>query len=163
MTSPRPEYLMKACKTLKGGLQELADDLNVPRIGPQHQAGSDSLLTASAFFALRSKFFEDQIDDDKYKCAVAPDCLSPTAETRAGASSSAWVPRCRTTCTVTPPRRPLASAAPSPSLRCPPRPRPPSPSGIPWPTAMSRIRLTRIAGTSTGERVADGGRGRGWL
>ncbi|GAA97487.1 uncharacterized protein L969DRAFT_83789 [Mixia osmundae IAM 14324] len=56
------KYLMKACKTLKGGLQEVANDLQVTRIGPQHQAGSDSLLTASTFFKMRSKFFEDDID-----------------------------------------------------------------------------------------------------
>ncbi|KAL8280494.1 hypothetical protein RQP46_007142 [Phenoliferia psychrophenolica] len=56
------KYLMKSCKSLKGGLQEVADDLNVPRIGPQHQAGSDSLLTAATFFKMRGKFFEDAID-----------------------------------------------------------------------------------------------------
>ena len=63
------KYLMKSCKTLKGGLQEVADDLQarlrpahcintlmslqVTRIGPQHQAGSDSLLTGLAFFRMR--------------------------------------------------------------------------------------------------------------
>lgn len=31
------KYLMKSCKTLKGGLQEVADDLGVCRVGPQHQ------------------------------------------------------------------------------------------------------------------------------
>ena len=31
------KYLMKSCKNLKGGLQDVADDLNVERIGPQHQ------------------------------------------------------------------------------------------------------------------------------
>ncbi|KAM0745782.1 CAF1-domain-containing protein [Meredithblackwellia eburnea MCA 4105] len=56
------KYLMKSCKTLKGGLQEVADDLQVPRIGPQHQAGSDSLLTAATFFKMRQRFFEGTID-----------------------------------------------------------------------------------------------------
>ncbi|GAA5924975.1 CCR4-NOT core DEDD family RNase subunit POP2 [Sporobolomyces koalae] len=56
------KYLMKSCKTLKGGLQEVADDLQVARIGPQHQAGSDSLLTSSTFFKMRDKFFENSID-----------------------------------------------------------------------------------------------------
>ncbi|GAA5805913.1 hypothetical protein HPULCUR_011439 [Helicostylum pulchrum] len=55
-----------SCKNLKGGLQDIADDLQVPRIGPQHQAGSDSLLTCTTFFKMRQMFFEDRIDDQKY-------------------------------------------------------------------------------------------------
>lgn len=60
------KYLMKSCESLKGGLQKVAEDLQVPRIGPQHQAGSDSLLTAAAFFKMREVFFENKIDDDKF-------------------------------------------------------------------------------------------------
>lgn len=44
---------MKSCKNLKGGLQEVAEQLDLERIGPQHQAGSDSLLTGMAFFKMR--------------------------------------------------------------------------------------------------------------
>ena len=44
---------MKSCKRLKGGLQEVADQLELERIGPQHQAGSDSLLTGAAFFKMK--------------------------------------------------------------------------------------------------------------
>ena len=60
------KYLMKSCKSLKGGLQEVADMLEVERIGPQHQAGSDSLLTGLTFFKMTEMFFEDAIDDSKY-------------------------------------------------------------------------------------------------
>ncbi|KAK3576430.1 hypothetical protein CHS0354_025191 [Potamilus streckersoni] len=60
------KYLMKSCKNLKGGLQEVAEQLEIERIGPQHQAGSDSLLTGAAFFKMREMFFEDNIDDAKY-------------------------------------------------------------------------------------------------
>ncbi|XP_068958632.1 CCR4-NOT transcription complex subunit 8 isoform X3 [Petaurus breviceps papuanus] len=47
------KYLMKSCKNLKGGLQEVADQLDLQRIGRQHQAGSDSLLTGMAFFRMK--------------------------------------------------------------------------------------------------------------
>merc|ERR1719511_485052 len=60
------KYLMKSCKNLKGGLQEVAEMLEVERIGPQHQAGSDSLLTGATFFKMTQEFFEDAIDDSKY-------------------------------------------------------------------------------------------------
>lgn len=60
------KYMMKSCEDLKGGLDKLADDLKVERIGPQHQAGSDSLLTAAAFFSLREQYFENLIDEDKF-------------------------------------------------------------------------------------------------
>jgi CCR4-NOT transcription complex subunit 7/8 len=60
------KYLMKSCKSLKGGLNNVAEDLEIQRLGPQHQAGSDSLLTAQTFFKMKKLFFEDKIDDDKY-------------------------------------------------------------------------------------------------
>ena len=61
---------MRSCKTLKGGLQDVAEELGVQRIGQQHQAGSDSLLTAATFFKLRSRFFDGVIDDAKYSGAL---------------------------------------------------------------------------------------------
>lgn len=60
------KYLMKSCRTLKGGLQEVADELQIERIGLQHQAGSDSLVTGMTFFKMKEMFFEDNIDDTKY-------------------------------------------------------------------------------------------------
>ncbi|VEL17352.1 unnamed protein product [Protopolystoma xenopodis] len=42
--------MMNEYKYLKGGLQELADAMRVPRIGLQHQAGSDAMLTGETFF-----------------------------------------------------------------------------------------------------------------
>jgi len=60
------KYMMKSCKNLKGGLNDLAEDLKEERFGHQHQAGSDSLLTCTTFFKMRALFFENSIDDSKY-------------------------------------------------------------------------------------------------
>lgn len=60
------KYLMKSCRNLKGGLEEVARQLEIERFGPQHQAGSDSLLTGLTFFKLKEMYFEDSIDESKY-------------------------------------------------------------------------------------------------
>ncbi|MBW0472281.1 hypothetical protein O181_011996 [Austropuccinia psidii MF-1] len=59
------KFIMRSCKSLRGGLNEVAKDLGVIRRGKEHQAGSDSLLTADTFFALRSQYFDDELDDAK--------------------------------------------------------------------------------------------------
>lgn len=60
------KYLMLIDDNFKGGLQKLAQDLDVERVGPMHQAGSDSLLTAATYFKLRDTAFHGRIDDAKY-------------------------------------------------------------------------------------------------
>lgn len=60
------KFMMRASKSLKGGLQDLANDLGVQRIGTSHQAGSDSLLTASTFFKMKEVYFNDALDDAEY-------------------------------------------------------------------------------------------------
>jgi len=52
------------CEALRGGLNKIADQLEVVRIGPSHQAGSDSLLTAATFFKLKADYFGDRIAND---------------------------------------------------------------------------------------------------
>jgi hypothetical protein len=39
-----------------GGLNRLADSMNIQRIGNNHQAGSDSLTTSKVFFKLKQQF-----------------------------------------------------------------------------------------------------------
>jgi CCR4-NOT transcription complex subunit 7/8 len=64
------KYMIKSCEPLKGGLQRIAETLEVHRIGPQHQAGSDALLTAATFFKMRADFFDSWIDDSKYRGVI---------------------------------------------------------------------------------------------
>lgn len=47
----------------KGGLQELADEMQIARIGQQHQAGSDALLSALVFIELKQVVFEENLDE----------------------------------------------------------------------------------------------------
>lgn len=51
------KHMMKFCNSLHGGLNKLAELLEVERIGIVHQAGSDSLLTSCSFRKLRDNFF----------------------------------------------------------------------------------------------------------
>ncbi|GLJ13820.1 hypothetical protein SUGI_0220660 [Cryptomeria japonica] len=56
------KYLIKYCDGLYGGLNRLAELLNVQRVGIAHQAGSDSLLTCSVFMKLKQGFPETYMD-----------------------------------------------------------------------------------------------------
>ncbi|EEB19405.1 CCR4-NOT transcription complex subunit, putative [Pediculus humanus corporis] len=60
------KYLIRNCQFLGGGLQDVAEQLSIPRVGQQHQAGSDSLLTGTLFFKMRDLFFEGNIDKTKF-------------------------------------------------------------------------------------------------
>lgn len=50
-----------------GGLQGLANELNVLRVGPQHQAGSDALITLKTFTALINKFFNGNFHNERFE------------------------------------------------------------------------------------------------
>ena len=56
------QHLMKFCNSLHGGLNKLAELLEVERVGICHQAGSDSLLTACTFRKLKENFFSGSLE-----------------------------------------------------------------------------------------------------
>ncbi|KAI9221214.1 ribonuclease H-like domain-containing protein [Blastocladiella britannica] len=60
------KHMVRAAPTPKNGLQELANDLRVERIGTQHQAGSDALLTSQTFFKLVETHFNGHVDDAQF-------------------------------------------------------------------------------------------------
>ncbi|KAE9584515.1 hypothetical protein Lal_00021757 [Lupinus albus] len=56
------KHLMKYCDGLHGGLNKLAELLEVERVGISHQAGSDSLLTSWTFMKLKENFFSGSLE-----------------------------------------------------------------------------------------------------
>ncbi|NCP90682.1 MAG: hypothetical protein GW827_10660, partial [Flavobacteriales bacterium] len=56
-------YLVKNIEMFRCGLSKLAEELNVVRIGMQHQAGSDSYVTSKVFYNLSFEYLtEEEID-----------------------------------------------------------------------------------------------------
>jgi CCR4-NOT transcription complex subunit 7/8 len=53
------KYMASLIDGFWGGLQKTADDLGAIRIGPEHQAGSDAMLTMSTYFAMANAKFKD--------------------------------------------------------------------------------------------------------
>ncbi|KAL0425148.1 UNVERIFIED_CONTAM: putative CCR4-associated factor 17 [Sesamum radiatum] len=56
------KHLMKFSNSLHGGLNKLAELLEVERFGVCHQAGSDSLLTSCTFRKLKENFFNGSLE-----------------------------------------------------------------------------------------------------
>ncbi len=56
------KHITKEIKELKGGLSRMSSYLGVDRIGAEHQAGSDSLLTLKLFIKLKTGHYKDEVD-----------------------------------------------------------------------------------------------------
>ena len=54
--------LLCKCPELSGGLNHVAEQLQITRIGAAHQSGSDSRVTAEAFFQILAKYFHNEVD-----------------------------------------------------------------------------------------------------
>ncbi|KAK9469733.1 ribonuclease H-like domain-containing protein [Lipomyces arxii] len=53
-------------KPAKGTLQDLAEELRVPRVGPAHHAGSEALLVNSCYFELAKVIRSADVTDDSF-------------------------------------------------------------------------------------------------
>ena len=54
-------YLVRYVESMRGSLSKLGQELNCNRIGIQHQAGSDSLITSEIFFKLKKNIISEEI------------------------------------------------------------------------------------------------------
>lgn len=48
----------------KSGLQDLAEELNCPRVGIAHHSGSDAWLTGTVFWQMKAKVFDSSLSDE---------------------------------------------------------------------------------------------------
>lgn len=53
-------FLVRYNDCFRGSLSKLGQELNVSRVGIQHQAGSDSLITSEIFFKLKKDYLSDE-------------------------------------------------------------------------------------------------------
>jgi CCR4-NOT transcription complex subunit 7/8 len=67
--TPDAQSVLQKLST-KSGLQDIAEELDVRRVGIAHQAGSDSLVTGQIYFKMKEKVFGGTIEEGKYSGQV---------------------------------------------------------------------------------------------
>ena len=63
------KYMIQKFDYLRGGLNRLAEEMEVSRQGPVHQAGSDSLVTLATYIKVRDRLFSSE-PVSKYKDVI---------------------------------------------------------------------------------------------
>jgi CCR4-NOT transcription complex subunit 7/8 len=63
------KHIVRNFEHLRGGLNKLAEELEVRRVGRTHQAGSDSLVTLSVFFKVKALYFNTTPIEEN-KCVI---------------------------------------------------------------------------------------------
>ena len=67
--TPDAQNIIQKLST-KSGLQDIAEELEVRRVGIAHQAGSDSLVTGQIYFKMKERVFGGTIEESKYSGQV---------------------------------------------------------------------------------------------
>ena len=60
------KHMMDFTESHHGGLNKLAEDLGIPRIGLMHTAGSDAMLTGAVYFRMQDKYFSNGKRDEEF-------------------------------------------------------------------------------------------------
>lgn len=59
------KHVVRGIDKFRGGLNRIAEEVGVKRVGRMHQAGSDSLVTLETYFKVRDEYFALGIEDHK--------------------------------------------------------------------------------------------------
>ena len=54
------KHVVRGIDQYRGGLNRMAEELGIKRVGRTHQGGSDSLVTLEAFFKLKNDYFDGE-------------------------------------------------------------------------------------------------------
>jgi len=64
------KYMVRGIDRFRGGLNRIAEELGIKRIGRMHQAGSDSMVTLEAFFGVKNACFPEPISIEDHENVI---------------------------------------------------------------------------------------------